>query len=121
LHQDVAAAGEHGILIANEHGVSGCFTPGILCAIDEAEEIAVIEVSEAVHFIDLGNRSPDTRHDLRRKLEAQIHVLSSDMEQQIAWSGGRMAISGTNLAKGMQLRSDAEVRIADPTQRIRPP
>jgi hypothetical protein len=104
LHHDVAAAGEYGILIADQHSFADHFIAGILRAVNKSEEIAVIEVSKAVHFIHLGNHVPNTRHDLRRKLETQIHVLRSDVEQQFARRGRRMARSGANLAEGMQLR-----------------
>jgi hypothetical protein len=76
LHHDVAAAGEYGILIADQHSFADHFIAGILRAVNKSEEIAVIEVSKAVHFIHLGNHVPNTRHDLRRKLETQIHVLA---------------------------------------------
>src|SRR5262249_5789596 len=66
--------------------------------------IAIVEVAEAVHLVDRRNRAADPRHDLRRKLEAQIHAFGADVEQEITGRGDRMALSGTNLAERMQLR-----------------
>ena len=57
-----------------------------------------------MHFVHRRNGIPDTRHDLRRQLEAQIHALGADVEQQVARRGNRMARSGANLAERMQFR-----------------
>ena len=59
LHDDVAAGGESGILRADEHGVDRLLATRILRAVDEAQEIAVVEVAEAVHLVD--RRTPPLR------------------------------------------------------------
>ena len=51
LHDDVAAAGKRGVLFADQHGVGRGRAPGILRPVDETHEIAVVEVTEAVHFV----------------------------------------------------------------------
>jgi hypothetical protein len=44
-----------------------------------------------VDLVYLRNRIADSRHDLRRQLEAQIHALGADMKQQVARRGDSMA------------------------------
>ena len=70
LHDDIAAAGERSILLADEHGIDRCRASRVLRPVDETHEIAVVEVTEALHFIHRGNGIPDTRHKLSGKLEA---------------------------------------------------
>src|SRR4029077_15438678 len=53
-------------------------------------------------FIYRRNGVSQTRHKLSSQLEAQIHALGADVEQQVAWRRDRMARSGTNLPEGMQ-------------------
>ena len=57
LHDDVAAAGERGVLLADEHGVDRCLALRILRSVDKAEEIAVVEVTESLHFVHRRNGS----------------------------------------------------------------
>ena len=102
LHDDVAAAGECRVLRADQHGVDHRLAARIFRAVDEAQEIAIIEVAEAVHLVDRRNRVSDPRHDLRRQLEAQIHALGADVEQEVAGRGDRMAPAGTNLPERVQ-------------------
>ena len=55
LHDHVAAAGERGILVADERGVDRRVPVRVLGAVDEAEQVAVVEVAEAVHLVDGGD------------------------------------------------------------------
>jgi hypothetical protein len=41
--------------------------------VDETQEVAVVEVTEAVHFVYRRHRISDTRPDLRRQFEAEIN------------------------------------------------
>ena len=85
-------------------GVDRRLTRRVLRAVDEADEIAVVEIAEAMHFVDGRDRVAEPRHDLRRQLEAEVHALGADVEQEIARRGDRMARSGADLAERMQLR-----------------
>ena len=51
LHDHVAAAGERGVLLADDGGVDGCLVDGVLRAVDEAHQVAVVEILEAVHLV----------------------------------------------------------------------
>jgi hypothetical protein len=70
LHDHVAAAGKRGVFLADDYRVGGCLAARIFRAVHEADEIAIIEVTESVDFIDRRNGAGDARHDLRGKFEA---------------------------------------------------
>ena len=118
LHDDVAAAGEGRVFVADEHGVDRCLASGILRPVDETEEIAVVEIAEALHLVHRRNGVAEARHDLRGQLEAQIHALGADVEQQVARRGDGMARSGADLPERMQLRRPR--RPKEPVPRVGP-
>src|SRR6266851_1580411 len=101
LHDDVAAPGERSVFLADEHGIDRRVAPRILRSVDEADEIAVVEVTKAVHFFCRRHRLSDARHDLRRQFEAQIHAVRANVKEQVARRGNRVAPSGTNLPERM--------------------
>ena len=57
LHDHVAAAGEGRVLLADDGGVEGVLVHGILRPIDEAQQVAVVEVLEAMDLIGRGDGS----------------------------------------------------------------
>src|ERR1700739_4116520 len=69
LHDDVAAGGERGVLLADKHSIDGC-SPWILRPIDKAEQVALIEVAKTLDFVHRRNSISQTRHKLSGKLEA---------------------------------------------------
>ena len=97
LRDHIAAAGKRGILRADERGVDHRLPTRILGAVDEAQKVAVVEVAKAVHLVDRGDRVAELGHDLRRDLEAQVHPLGADMEQEVARRCDRVARSGPEL------------------------
>ena len=84
LHDHVAAAGKGRVLLADEGGVDGRLVHGILHAIDEAQQVAIVEVLEAVHFVGRRDGTAEPRHDLGRQFEAQIHAHGADMKEDVA-------------------------------------
>jgi hypothetical protein len=72
-------------------------------SVDKADEIAVIEISKAVHFVDGRNHVAEPRHDLCGQLEAEIHALGANVEEQVAGRRDCMARSGPDFAERMQL------------------
>src|SRR3984893_10431348 len=102
LHDYVAAPSERGILLADECGVDHRFATRILGAIDEAQEVAVIEVPKAMNLVDRRDRFAEARHNLRRHFEAKIHPLRADMEQQVPWRRNRMVLGATDLAERVE-------------------
>lgn len=61
LDHDVAAALEGGVFIADQDGLGDGLAARVFGAVDEAEEVAVVEIAEAVNFVGggLGNRRDD--------------------------------------------------------------
>jgi len=80
LDDDVAATCERGVLFSDEHGIDRGRAPRILRAVDETHQIAVVKITEAMDFVDRRNSISETRHDLHRKFEAQIHTLRTDVK-----------------------------------------
>src|SRR5262245_57661747 len=103
LDDDVASARKGGVLLADQDGVRSRLSRGILGPVHEAEEIAIVEVAEAVDLVGRGDGAPQAGHDQRGELEAQVHALGADVEEQVAASGNRVARAGSELAERMQL------------------
>src|SRR5262249_2538910 len=89
-------------LLADECGIDHRLAARILGTVDEAQEVAVIEVTEAMDFIDRRDRFAEACHDLRRHLEAKVHSLRADMEQQVPWRRNRMARSSPDLPEWVE-------------------
>ena len=104
LHDHIAAAREAGVLRADIRGVDRRLIRRVLRSVDKAQEIAVVEISKAMHLVDARNRVAEPRHDLRRQLEAEIHAFGADVEEQVAGRRDRMARAGADFAERMQLR-----------------
>src|SRR6266571_1276858 len=85
LDDDGTASSKCGVLFSDERGLNRLLPVGILRPIDEADEVATIEVAEPMHLVHGGDGGSKAGHDVRRKLEAQVHSLRSDVEEQIAW------------------------------------
>ena len=52
LRDHIAAAGEGGILGADERGFDHRAPTRIFGAVDEAQKVAVVEIAKAMHFVD---------------------------------------------------------------------
>jgi hypothetical protein len=74
---------------------------GIFRPVDEAEQVALVVVLEAVHFVDGGGRVADAAHDLRGELEAEIGAHCADVEKEITRRRDRM-MGALDLAERMQ-------------------
>ena len=80
LHDDIAAASEVSVLFTDYYRFGSGRAPGILRPVDETHKIAVVEVTEALHFVHRGNGISDTRHNLRGQFERQVHALGAYVE-----------------------------------------
>ena len=56
LHDDIAAAGEGGIFLADQRGVDRRRAARVFGPIDEAQQVAGVEIAEAVHLVDASTR-----------------------------------------------------------------
>ena len=103
LDDDVAAAKEGGIFLADKDRVIGRAARGVFGAVHETQQIALVEVAEAVDFVRRRNGAPKPRHDLRGKLKAEVHPLRADVKDQVARCRDRVSRTGADFAEGMQL------------------
>jgi hypothetical protein len=83
LHDHIAAARECRILLADERCVDHRLAARILGAIDEPQQVAVVEVTKATDLVDRGDCAGEACHDLHRHLEAKIHPFRADMKHQV--------------------------------------
>ncbi len=103
LHVHITAAGEVRILIADLAGGQGDLAVRVLGAVDEAEQIAVVEELEAVHLVDDRDGTGHRLGDPAGQLETDVENLGADVEEQIP-RGGRGVVAGAaQLDEGMQL------------------
>src|SRR5207302_5932860 len=79
-------------------------------SVDKADEIAIIEIFKAMHFVHGRDSVPEPRHDLRRQLEAEIRALGANVEDQVAGRGHRMARSGLDFLERMQFRRPRQAK-----------
>ena len=91
LRDHVAAGRERRVLLANEGGIDGFLTAGVLRSVDEAEQIAGIEEAKSMHLVDRRHRIAESAQDLTGELETEVEVLRANMEEQVAGSGDGMA------------------------------
>lgn len=103
LNDHIAAAREIAVLVTDEHRVGRDVTLGVLGAVDEAEEVALVEVLETVHLVHHGDRSVEAFADQLGQFETEIHVVRSHMEEQVT-RGGRGSVPGARQRhEGMQI------------------
>src|ERR1700721_1690671 len=74
------------------------------CPVDKADQVAVIEITKAMHFVDRRNGVADPGHDLGRQFETEIHALGANVKDEIAGCRHGMARAGLDFPKGMQFR-----------------
>ena len=89
LDDDIAAAREVRVVVADEQGVVGGRTDRVLGAVDEAEQVAAVEVAEAVHLVDDGRGAAEPLGHPGSELEAEVQLLGLDVEEQVARSRDR--------------------------------
>ena len=74
----------------------------VLRAVDESEQIALVEVAEAVHLVDDLRNAVQPVVDQAGQLEAQVHPGRADVEQQVAGSADGVAVPGPQLPERVQ-------------------
>src|SRR5271168_3018052 len=91
LNDNVTATSKARVLGANQDGVDRFLIDGIFGAVHEAEQIAVVKITEGLDFIFDRNCVTERQDDLCRELEAEIRPRRADMEQHVARGRYRMA------------------------------
>ncbi len=116
LHVHIAAAGEIGVLVADLGGADGKRSVRVLGAVDEAEQVAIVEEPEAVHLVDDGDRTGHRLDHLAGQLEAHVEHLGADVEQQIAGGCRGLVAPAVQGDEGMQLGRALARRTTGPTR-----
>ena len=114
LDDDVAAAGEGRVLVADQDRGDRRLALRVLGAVDEAEQVALVEGPEAVHLVDHPARPAAAGHQPLRELEAQVQAVGADVEQQVARrrrraGAGRRRQLGERVQAGRPRRAEQPV------------
>jgi hypothetical protein len=88
LREDVAPAREVGVLGADQRDRGARLALGVLGAVDEAGQVAAVEVPEAGHILDQRGGAAQLAAHLQGQLEVQVDALREDVEQHVAARGG---------------------------------
>ena len=70
-------------------------------SIDKPDQVAIVEVTEPMHLVHRGDGVAQANHNLGRELEAHVHALRPDVEQQVSRCGDRVTRSCVKLPKWM--------------------
>ena len=84
LDDDVAAAGEAGVLVADHDRGPRRRALRVLRAVDEPEQVALVEELEPVHLVDHLRVPVEPDHQPPGELEAQVEAMGADVEEQVA-------------------------------------
>ena len=91
LDDDIAAAGEVGIFIADERRGGQIEAGRVGRAVDKAEQVAGIEIAKARDFVDDRHGVPEVVEQNALELEAHVGTFGADVEEKVARRrGGRM-------------------------------
>jgi len=87
LHDHVTAAPVLGVLITHQHSIFGRGKFWILRTIHESQQVAIIEELEAVRLIHNLCMAFQALADQRCQLETHIHMIGSQVDQQVTRGG----------------------------------
>src|SRR6185437_6142254 len=83
LHNHIAAAREAGVFTADDYRVVSRLADRVFRSVHKADEITVVEIFEAMGFIDDGDGRSDPGLYLGGKLETDIHRRRADVKKHI--------------------------------------
>jgi len=91
LDDDIAAARKGSIFVTNKCSLFCRAASRIFCAIDEPEDVAIIEIAKAVNLVGNRNYVADSVHDLCRQFKTKIGAFGSNVKKDVPRSGDGMA------------------------------
>src|SRR5205807_8978737 len=100
----IAPARDARVLVADDGGVDRQLICRVLGPVDETDQVAVVEILEAMHLIDGGHCPAEPNHELRREFEAEVHSGGTDVEEDVAGRGHGMTRLRPDLPERMELR-----------------
>lgn len=104
LHDHVGAPGEGRVLNADQYGAGGLLPDRVLRTVDEAEQVALVQIAETGHLVGDGDRAPQPSHDLRAEGETEVLAGGPDVEDQVARGGRGVMAGAAQLPERVQLR-----------------
>ncbi len=87
LDDDVTAARKGWIFVTDNGSLLRGTAARIFCAVDEPDDIAIIEIAEAVNFVGNGNYIADVVHDLRGQFKTKVGAFGSNVKEDVTRSG----------------------------------
>ena len=118
LDQQVAAAGVGRVVVLGDHHrVLGVAALGVLGAVDEAEQVALVEGAEAVHLVDDADALVEAVGDQPRQLEAEVEATGADVEEEVAGGRGRGVHRAAQFLERMEFGRQRRVEEALPEGR----
>src|SRR6185503_17672188 len=98
------AAGEASILLADQRCGRRRRALGVLGAVDESEQVTLVEGPEAMHLVDHLRVPTQSIRQPLGELEAQIESMGPDVEEQVARRRHRGVVGPIELGKGVKAR-----------------
>jgi hypothetical protein len=102
LDDEVTSARNTRIFADNERGTRSRHATPVFCTVNEPQKVTLVEIAEAVCFIDGTDRSSDPLHDLGNQFETQVHSPGADVNHRVSRSRNGMAFPRADLAKRME-------------------
>src|ERR1019366_1175859 len=127
LHDHITSAREQRIASADGDRVIRGLSGGVFGPVDEAEQVALVEVLEPVDLLDDRDVTAQPVHDLARELEAQVHLDCPDVKRRSPGVDTARCLSPTNSGSGCNsaglgpLNSRSHADDPRPTTQVRPP
>ncbi len=84
MHYHVGATGEDGVVGSHISGIDRGLARRVFRSVDKTDQIAVVEITKAMHFVDRRNCPAEPGHDLSRQLETEVHTFSANVKNEIA-------------------------------------
>ncbi len=81
LHDDIASPGEVRIVVTEDGGAVEGVASWILRAVDEAQEVTVVEIAEPLHLIDDRDGIAERDEEQAFQLKAEVAALGADMKE----------------------------------------
>jgi hypothetical protein len=91
LDDDIAAICKVWMFVTDNCSFVCCTALRIFCAVDEPDDIAIIEIAEAVNLVGNRNYIADVVHDLCGQFKTAVGVFGSNVKEDVTRSGNGMA------------------------------
>jgi hypothetical protein len=118
LHDDVTPASEIRILVADDRGARGRDAGRILGAVDETQQVALVEVLEPMHFVDDSGMARKPVGHQPGEFEADVETTCPQVKQQVSRGRDGAVLGADHFCERVQ--TDRRRIIEEPTPQSRP-